>query len=367
MTPTAARPNGSKDSHWYTPEGEPCYSILGKTTGRPRPVNITDARANGYLPGVSTILKVLHKEALVNWLIEQSVLACLTTPRKMVKKIDPTTGAENEVTEELDAFIERVLHVERVQDEESQIARDKGTEIHDALEALFSGRPEPISEEIKPWVMPAYEAIKDRGAVITTEQILVGDGYAGRTDLILGRINPEFYEIWDFKSAKKLPDPKKGGAWPEHRLQLSAYARAFLESQFAIDAKLVPSAIRTANLYISTIEQGKFVICEHPEWEETFAGGFLPLVQHWQWANKYKLASKRAVAPAEPVAEAPMTEILPIGEAQAQAIIEGAKELAKTEPPAPPRKRKVALDIGVPTIPQPRFAPMAPPPMPNEP
>lgn len=362
MTPTAARPNGSKDSHWYSPEGEPCYSILGKTTGKPRPVDIRDARANGYLPGVSTILKVLHKEALVNWLIEQAVLACITTPRKKESIIHPT-GRTIEVEEPLDVFIERVLHVERIQDQESQIARDRGTEIHDALEALFSNRPEPISEDIKPWVMPAYEAIKDRGSVITTEQILVGDGYAGRTDLILGRINPECYEIWDFKSAKKLPDPKKGGAWADHRLQLSAYAEAFLESQFAVQAKLTVPSIRTANLYISTVEQGKFVICEHPEWQETYQEGFVPLVYYWQWANKYRMIKKALarIPAAEPVAEAP----IPLAEAEAFAA---AVNEAKADQPAPaPRKHKVSLDIGVPTIPQPRFAPMAPPPMPNEP
>lgn len=348
MTPTAARPNGSKDSHWYTPEGEPCYSITGKTTGKPRPVNITDARANGYLPGVSTILKTLHKEALVNWLIEQAVLACLTTPRKE--------------KEELDAFIERVLHVERVQDEESQIARDRGTEIHDALEALFSNRPEPISEEIKPWVMPAYEALKDRGSVITTEQILVGDGYAGRTDLILGQPSGN-YTIWDFKSAKKLPDPKKGGAWSEHRLQLSAYAQAFLESAFAVQSSLTPANVQTANLYISTVEQGKFVICEHPEWQETYNDGFVPLVNYWAWANKYRVRKAVAkVAAVEPAAEAPSTETAILETAMAEAKAESA-----TPPAQPaPRKHKVSLDIGVPTIPQLRFAPMAPPPMPSD-
>jgi hypothetical protein len=340
--------------------------MIGKTTGRPRPVDIRDAREQGLLPGVSSILKCLHKEALVNWMIEQACLAVITTPRKQIKIIEPVTGLEKEVVEELDAFIERVLHVEKVQDEESQIARDRGTDIHNALEALFSGQAQPISEELKPWVMPAYEAVKGLGEVITTEQILVGDGYAGRTDLILGRLNPESYTIWDFKSAGKLPSLKKGGAYPEHRLQLSAYARAFLESAFAADKFVSADKIRTANLYISTKEQGQFVICEHEEWQETFLNGFLPLVQYWSWANKFQVS--RRLPPPQPVAEAPAET----------AMLETALAEAKTEANIPvpgtipadyvaPRKRKVSVDVGVPTLQQPRLSPMVPPNMPLEP
>jgi len=360
-TPTVARPTSSKDSHWYTPEGEPCYSIMGKTTGRPRPVDIRDARANGYLPSVTTILRTLHKEALVNWMIEQAVLACLTTPRKMIKVIEPVTGLIKEVTEELDAFIERVLHVEKIQDEESQIARDKGNLVHDALEHLFGGAATPLDKELAPWVMPAYQAVTALGGkVLSTEQILVGDGYAGRTDLVLAYDNG-YFDIWDFKSTKKLPDPKKG-AWPEHRLQLSAYAQALLETQFAIDAKLKAENIRTRNLYVSTVNEGQFVICEPTaDWSDTYWGGFVPLVQYWAWANKYKTATRIA---------APVVEVAPATTADMPAIEALHKEFmaeTKDTPPEPPRKRKVTIDVGVPTLQQPRFSPMAPPPMPNEP
>lgn len=350
---TAARIQSSDSAHWYQQDGEPCYEVIGKSTGRPRPVNITDARARNLVPSVTTLLKVLHKEALVNWRIEQAVLACLTTPR--LSSIDPATNAT--VEEALDAYINRVLHVEKVQEQEGQIARDKGIEIHDALEMLFSGAATPVTDELKPWIMPAYEAVIALGGkTLSTEQILVGSGYAGRTDLIVA-LDDNTFDIWDFKSAKKLPDPKKGGSWQEHRLQLAAYAQAFLETQFAKDAKLKAENIRTRNLYISTADQGRFVICENGSWESCFWDGFMPVLYYWQWANNFKLPVT-SKAP-EPVADVPQIT---------EAAIEAAFAEAKAEETAPPpRKRKVSVDVGVPTLQQPRLSPMVPPPMPNEP
>lgn len=223
---------------------------------------LADARKLNLVPSVTTILKILHKQALVDWQIEQAVLAVVTTPRLEGEKDD--------------AFIERVLHTERVQDEESQIARDRGTDIHAALESLFNGQP--ISPDIDPWVRPAFEAISAFGKVSATEKILVGDGYAGKTDLI--QDCPDCWRIWDFKSTKKLPDK---GAWPEHRLQLAAYAQAYkLEIQ---EWRLLTSVC-----YISTVEQGKFVIFENEDWLDTYQNGFEPLVKHWSWMTGYEPA-----------------------------------------------------------------------------
>lgn len=245
------------------PTGEPFYEVPYSDPRKGmRKATIADARKVGALPSVTTILKILHKPALVDWLIEQAVLVALTSPHKP--------------GEELDAFIQRVLHEERQQDQEAQKARDLGTAIHAAMETAMNGQQ--IPEELAPWVRGPVEALKARGSVVSTETVLVGDGFAGKTDLITQENVTDW--LWDFKSAKKLPDPAKGGAWSEHRLQLAGYAAAY--------SKTVDCPVKTANLYISTIEAGKFVICEHDDWRSTYSCGFLPLVQHWQWANNYK-------------------------------------------------------------------------------
>jgi hypothetical protein len=278
-TPTAARPNNAgKGGHWYTTDAQPAYEIPAKTTGKMRAVTLKDARELNLLPSVTTVLKVLHKEALVNWLIEQAVLAVVTTPRK-----------EGEGD---DAFIERVLHTEKVQDQETRMAADKGTRIHDALEGYFQGQEVP--EDLKAFVMPPAEEIASRGALVATERVLVGDGFAGKTDLIL-EPSGEYWELLDYKTTKKIPDPKKGGAWLEHRLQLAAYAKAWEDMMATAGEPSRP--IRTGNVYISSVNPGEFVVCMHEDWQTTYFEGFAPLVTYWQFCNNYRPKQADRIAP----------------------------------------------------------------------
>lgn len=223
-----------------------------------RPTTLRDARKLGLLPSVTTILKILHKQALVDWLINQSVMTVLTAPRK--------------AGEDIDAFVHRVLVSEAQQDAESQKARDLGTDIHAALEAALQGKPVD-DERLRGYIEGPLAKLREVGSVVATEKILVGDGYAGKTDAILGASGLEI--LVDFKTAKKLPEK---GSWPEHRLQLAAYAKAWAKDH---------GGAGTANLYISTTEPGKFVYYENLDWEGDYERGFRPFVQHWQWATGY--------------------------------------------------------------------------------
>lgn len=268
---TLANVKQSDSSHWYYQDGRPCYEMAKKDGSGMRPTTLADARKLNLLPSVTTILRILEKPALTDWKIEQAVLAAMTTPR-----LDGEAD---------DAFVYRVLHQERHQDQESQKARDRGTEIHDALESLWNH--DPVSDEIKPWIMPAFEALSRYGAMIETEKALTGEGYAGKTDLVM--LDSPVYWLFDYKTSKKLPDPKKG-AYAEHRLQLGAYARAwnkFLSGTGPDGPELSSDTeIRTANLYISTVDPGAFVICEHGPWQEQYRA-FSHLVAYWQIANQY--------------------------------------------------------------------------------
>jgi hypothetical protein len=269
-TPTVARPTPKGGGHWYSLTGEPVFQVP-KKSGKPgemRNTTLADARKLNLLPSVTTILKILHKEALVNWKIEQTALAVLTTPR-----------LPNEPD---DAFVHRVLHVEEQQEQEGQIARDKGIAIHDAIESYFNGKGIPA--DWAKFVNAPINAVLQFGEKASSEVIFVGDDYAGMGDLVQDCL--EYWNIWDFKSTKKLPDPNKGGAWSEHRLQLSAYAKAWQTKLVRAGQGLKPIVCR--NLYISTESPGEYVICEHENWERTYEVGFAPLIQHWQWANDYR-------------------------------------------------------------------------------
>lgn len=262
---TVAKPTQEHASHYYFKDGTPCYEVENKSKGGMRKTTLADAKKLGLLPSVTTILSILDRPALTMWKVEQGVLAALTTPRNP--------------GEELDAFVYRVLHEERQQDQEAQKAMDRGTEIHNAIEKHFS--QEPLSDEIVPWIAPAIAFLKDFGTHHKSEEILVSeDGFAGRTDEIQCKIYG--FHIWDFKTTKKLP---KGEAWTEHVLQLSAYAKAF-DEQCGSTPDSVRPVITTGNIYISTVDQGKFVVCEHEDdWQTTYEQGFKPILTHWRWST----------------------------------------------------------------------------------
>lgn len=262
---TVARTTTSLDSHWYDPKtGEPKHTVPKKDGTGNRPTTIRDARQNSWVPSVTTILKVLDRPALNNWKIEMACLAVLTTPRN---------------GQELDAFVHRVLHMDKEQDQEAKAAADRGTAIHDALEqSLSTGQ---CSSQILPWIQPCRDEIASRGKVLHLEKILVGDGYAGKTDLI--QLVGDGVFLWDWKSTTKLPEK---GSYPENRLQLSGYAEAYYDSQPDSRTALPRNGIRTGNVFVSTKECGKFVIHENPPWQADYEC-FQHLVKVWQHLNSY--------------------------------------------------------------------------------
>lgn len=219
---------------------------------------LADARELNLLPSVTTILKVLNKPALNAWLVEQSVNAVLTTPR--------LPG------EQLDAFVQRVLHSERVQDEEAQIARDKGTAIHDAIEACLNGRP--FDAAWKPYVEAVLPVVAGLGSIVWTEKILVGDGYAGRADILLE--TERNITLLDFKTSSKMPKE----SYPEHKCQSSAYAKTL--------GNVADKHIITGNLYISTVMPGATALSLQEDWPYNYEEGFVPAMRLWQYLNGYR-------------------------------------------------------------------------------
>ena len=257
---TAARPVNEASCHWYSKDGTAVYEVPRASGEGMRPTTLADARRLSLLPSVTTILNVLAKPQLTTWLIEQSLLAALTTPRPP--------------EEPLDAFIERVIHTERVQDQESDIAKKRGIEIHDAIEGYFNNRG--VSDLMVPWVDPVITFLKSFGMFRGAERIVTStDGYAGKTDLL--QENEESLTIWDFKTTKNLPK----SSYPEHILQCSAYANAINDEWRG------GKNISTGNIYISTIVAGEFVVCQHGAWWPSYRDGFKPLLSHWQWAKNY--------------------------------------------------------------------------------
>jgi len=255
--PTAARTFSTASSHWYDPKtGKACHTVpYADPSKGDRPTTLRDAKLRQLVPSVTTILASLRKPELESWLIENGVLAALTTPR-----LD---------NEQLDAFVNRVLRVEQHQEQEALKARNLGTAIHAALEAAVQAKP--FDDSLRDYVLPVVEAVLKMGRVVATERVLFGEGYAGQTDCI---IEAGDVILWDFKTTKTIPK----SSWKEHLLQLSAYAHAY--------GNTGNKRIMTGNIYISTTVKGEFRVCLNDDWEDAYEHGFKPLKEYWYWVNK---------------------------------------------------------------------------------
>ena len=188
----------SNSGHWYTADGQPSYTRIAKN-GNVRATTLRDAKKEGLLPSVTTIINVLSKPGLDRWKQEQVLLASLTLPR-----------LENEPEAD---WLKRVTEDSRSTGKDA-IAR--GSAMHNVLEAYFTQV-----------YMPEYPNYTQR-----TEEVLrnhFGDqfwhceksfahelGYAGKCDLY-----SDEDIVVDFKTKESL---ENAAVYDEHILQLSAYA-----------------------------------------------------------------------------------------------------------------------------------------------
>lgn len=244
--------------HFYRPDGTPAHFVDCKTRDGQRPTTIADARKLGLYPSVTQVLKCLDKPGLRDWLIKQAVHAVVTAP--------------DELGESLDAKIERILVTEKQQDEEAKRARDLGSEIHAAIEEHLAGRL--YAPQFRPYVDAVQVQLKELGRVVASEKVLVHpSGFAGKVDCV---IEGNVITILDFKTTKTLPKKK---CWPEHELQVSAYAAAF--------GNTGNKPIQVAVLYVSTVEPGTTALFIEPDWKTAFEV-FQATFRVWCWMNAYQ-------------------------------------------------------------------------------
>ena len=256
--------------HWYTQDGKPCHTVIGKTTGKPRPTTVRDARESDppLLPSVTQVLKVIAKEQLVNWRIQQGILAALTLPR--------------EPGETEDSFARRVVEDMNAQ---SSKALDVGSLIHNACESYLKGHKpalgsyEPLFEPVKEWLD------KNIQEVYAAESVLVNPlvGYAGTVDLVaeVREVGPA---ILDFKTQTVKRDAKgtlKPVFYEEWALQLAAYREAWI---FAKTGRLETGSL--ISVVISTSEPMEVA---HKVWDDpdSHFKAFCAAHALWVWQKGY--------------------------------------------------------------------------------
>lgn len=187
-----------ESTHWYSPKGEPAYTIIGKN-GKERNVNLRDARELNLVPSVTTILGVAAKPALENWKIDQALMAALTLPR--------------DEGESLDDFMKRA----KMDSKQQAIdAAAIGTSIHADVESGFAnGVQTPVFlvvRSILDGMFPGYGWVAE-------DSFAHVDGFGGKVDLY----SPAGVVV-DFKTKDNIggKDPARL-VYDEHGMQLSAY------------------------------------------------------------------------------------------------------------------------------------------------
>lgn len=249
---TTNKPYAAESSRWYDKQGNSIESVTSKK-GTPRKPTIKDARENGWLPSVTTVLGAAAKPALDRWKQMEAIRAALTTPMMP--------------GELLDDFAARVLEVDA--QSVSDAAKEHGKRVHAALEQALKG--EEWDKTLAPWVNPTLEACAKYGKVIYNEKSVVGDGYAGKTDAVF-QDHAGSLTVVDFKTCSTIPKAQYG----EHLMQLGCYATPL-------------KAFRTANIYILNAEPKIQVFeNEYKEWSEAYEKGFRPLLAYWCYINNYQ-------------------------------------------------------------------------------
>jgi hypothetical protein len=192
-----------ENGHWYTKDGTPAYTTVGKTGERA--TTLRDARKLGLLPSVTTINGMLSKAGLDTWKQQQVLLAALTLPRM-------------EGEPEAD-WLARVMQDSKATGRE---AAERGTAIHAIIESYFD-------QVYMPEKPPYLDAIDSTLKSAFGEQLWLPEksfghplGFGGKCDLMAKPVNGKGDGfIVDFKT--KDTDLNKVDVYFEHEMQLAAY------------------------------------------------------------------------------------------------------------------------------------------------
>ncbi len=247
------------DSHWYSRDGKPAYTMLKKDGGE-RSTTLRDARKHGLLPSVTTIFNIMAKPGLDKWKLSKAVEAALIVSRDQ--------GEPEE------RYIDRVIERSR---KEVMDAANLGTRIHDAIDSAFDGiQPAP---ELRPYVEPTMACIASmklqdikREGVVTS----LSDGYAGRVDLLakFGKSNI----CIDFKT-RKTKEGEKITPYDFQPMQIAAYSYAAFGDL---------SRCFGANVYISTTEPGRIEVASYtPQKLQKEFDAFRSMLAMWRYLKNY--------------------------------------------------------------------------------
>ena len=193
----------AESGHWYTKDGTPAYTTIGKTGERA--TTLRDARKLGLLPSVTTINGMLSKAGLNSWLQQQVLLAALTLPR---------------LPDEPEAdWLSRVMQDSKSTGRE---AAERGTAIHAIIQGYFEQMYMPEKPAYLDGIDKALADAFGNQPWISEKSFGHPLGFGGKVDLMAKPINGQGDGfVVDFKT--KETDLDKVDVYFEHEMQLAAY------------------------------------------------------------------------------------------------------------------------------------------------
>ena len=255
MTITARDPRASESNHWYTRDGVPRYTVMGKN-GKERNTTLRDARAENLVPSVTTVLNVMAKPALIQWLQKQVLMAALTLPRMY---------GESE-----DDWMARIIVDSK---EQGRAAADAGTDIHASIQGFYEGAVVYRHEAHVKGTVAALDALYGHQGWIAERAFGHSHGFGGKCDLHSTAGDGILADV----KTKEFVDGDKIDTYDDHLMQLAAY-RVGLG---------IPKA-RCANVFVSRSVPGLVVI---KQWDEAdLQRGwqmFCSLLTFWQLKNQH--------------------------------------------------------------------------------
>lgn len=189
--------------HWYKPDGSPAYTQIKKDGGE-RPTTLADARKQGLYPSVTTIMKLIAKPELDAWKQEQAILSALT-----LSKSDD---------ESLEGFAKRVVIDSQ---EQGKNAANFGSKVHDIIFDHFTNAKQ-AEDDFHVMNLEIQRCLDVLGLIpVSMEKATVGNGFAGKYDMLCKHNTTGKYWFIDFKTQDFKDKPT---AYDEWLWQLGAYS-----------------------------------------------------------------------------------------------------------------------------------------------
>lgn len=243
--------------HLYNQKGDPVYQVpyATKAAGM-RDTNLSDAKKLNLFPSVTEIIKIMDKPALSVWKENQVLLAALTLPRLKDE-----------------AEIDYISRIKKDAKEHANNAAQKGTDIHNAIEAIFLKKPVKkeylsIAENTKLEINRLFDDIVDW---LPEKTFACKLGFGGKIDLRYRNI------VIDFKTKEHL-ESGKNYLYDEHFMQAAAYAKG-------LGMKL--STTEVYNIFVSY--SGEILVQQHlPHQIKRGWQMFRACLNLWQVKTGYK-------------------------------------------------------------------------------